>query len=108
MIERRYWIAAALAAFAALAVGLAAAGSSWLVFAACPFVLGALMCIAPRAWLSNNAYRRTRNALAYASVIPAGIAIAAGIGVTTFAVLALPALCTFVFVMWQTRQPAAQ
>ena len=108
MLERRYWIALGLAALATLTVVLAAAGSFWLIFAACPFVFGALTCIAPRAWLSNDAYCRTRNALAYVCIIPAGIAIAASIGVTVFAVLALPALCTFVFLMWQTKQPAAK
>jgi hypothetical protein len=108
MIEPRYWTAFVLAAFAALAFGLAAAGSFWLIFAACPFVVCALMCIAPRAWLSNDAYRRTRNALAYACIIPAGIALAASIGVITFAVLALPPLCAFVFVAWRTKQPAAK
>jgi len=102
----RYWIALVLAGLAAVTVALAALSSIWLVAAVFPLAFGALACVAPRAWLSNDVYRRMLNILAYASTIPAGIALAAAVGMTLFAVLVLPAIATFVFVMWQTKSPA--
>jgi len=108
MMASRYWIALGLATMAAVAVVLAIAGSVWLIFAAFPPALGALACLAPRRWLSNDGYRWALNLLAYVSVIPAAIAMAAAVGMTVFAVLVLPALATFVFVMWQVKSPAVQ
>jgi len=108
MMASRYWIALVLTGIAAVAVILAMAGSSWLIFAAFPPALGALACLAPRSWLSNDRYRLGLNLLAYVSVIPAAIAMAAAVGVTLFAVLVLPALATFVFLMWQVKSPAAE
>ena len=104
----RYWIALGLAGMAVAAVILAVAGSFWLVFAAFPPALGALACLAPRSWLSNDRYRWALNVLAYVSIVPAAIALAAAVGMTFFAVLVFPALATFVFVMWQVKSPAAQ
>jgi len=91
-----------------VAVILASIGSSWLIFAAFPPAFGALACLAPRGWLANDGYRWGLNLLACVSVIPAAIAMAAAVGVTIFAVLVLPALATFVFLMWQAKSPAAQ
>jgi len=104
----RYWIALGLTGMAALAVIVASLGSSWLIFAAFPPALGALACVAPRSWLANDRYRWALNLLAYVSVIPAAIALAAAVGTTLFAVLVLPALATFVFLMWQVKSPAAR
>ena len=98
MIERRYWIALALGGLAAAAVVLGVTSSFWLVLAAFPFAFGAVLCIAPRAWLSNAGYGRAINVLAYASMIPAAIALAGVIGFVTVAVVALPVLATFVIV----------
>src|SRR5574341_1502733 len=107
-METRYWIALALVAMAAIAVVVAFAGSFWLVFAAFPPALGALACLAPRSWLGNDSYRWSLNFLAYFSIVPAAIAMAAAVGMTLFVILALPALFTFVFLMWQTKKPATQ
>jgi len=108
MMASRYWIALGLTGMAAAAVILAIADSFWLIFAAFPPALGALACLAPRAWLSNDGYRWAMNLLAYVSIIPAAMALAVAAGMTLFAVLVLPALATFVFVMWQVKSPAAQ
>jgi hypothetical protein len=107
-MEPRYWIAFGLAFLAGLAAVLAVLDSFWLIFAAFPFAFGALACIAPRGWLSNDAYRRALNALAYVSVIPAGIAMSAAVGMTLFLILGLPVLLVFVFTMWQVKTPATQ
>jgi hypothetical protein len=104
----RYWIACGLGAMGTFAAVVATFTTFWLLFAVVPFALGALACLAPRPWLSNDAYRRSLNVLAYASIIPAAVAIVAAVGVTYFLLLALPALLTFVFVMWQTKTPAAE
>jgi len=108
VIASRYWIALALAAMAAVAVVLAWVDAAWLIFAAFPPALGAFACLAPRSWLSNDSYRWSLNLAAYLSIIPAGIAMAAAVGMTLFFVLGLPALATFVFLMWQTKKPATQ
>jgi hypothetical protein len=108
MTASRYWIALGLAGMAAVAVILAIAGYFWLIFAALPPAFGALACLVPRTWLSNDGYRWAINLLAYVSIIPAAVAVAAAVGMTLFAVLVLPALATFVFAMWQTKQRAAQ
>lgn len=86
-----------------MAVLLAIADSIWLIFAAVPFTFGALACIAPRAWLSNAGYRRGINFLAYASIVPAAIAMASAIGFITVAAVALPALATFVLLTRMSR-----
>lgn len=108
MMASRYWIALGLTGMAAVAVIVAMAGSSWLILAAFPPTLGALACLAPRSWASNDRYRWTLNLLAYVSVIPAAIAMAAAVGMTLLAVLVLPALVTFLFLMWQVKSPAAE
>jgi hypothetical protein len=105
-IENRYLIAAGLIVVAATAILLALTQSPWLWFAAVPPALGAVMCCAPRSWLSSTSYRRTINFLAYASLIPAAIALAAAIGLVTVAIIALPAAATFVIVTRMSGSPA--
>jgi hypothetical protein len=108
MVEHRYWIAFCLVDLAVVAIVLAVLNSAWLIFAAVPFTFGAFACLAPRGWLSNGGYRRALNILAYLCMIPALISMAAAVGLVPFAIVALGALCTFVFVMWMSRRPATR
>jgi hypothetical protein len=57
-----------------------------------------MLCVAPRSWLSNAAYRRTINIVAYISAVPAAIALSAAVGFVTVAITALIAAATFIFV----------
>jgi len=107
-MSSRYVIGLVLGCLAAVAVSLAFISNIWLIPAAFPFAVGSFACLAPRAWLSSKRYRWGLNIVAYLCVIPAAIAMAAAVGMTLFAVLVLPALATFVFVMWQTKSPAAR
>lgn len=91
-----------------VAAAIALTSNIWLLPAAFPFAFGAYACLVPRPWLANEVYRATHNAIAYFCIIPAGVAIAASVGVKLFAVLALPALCVFVFLMWTVKRPVAE
>jgi hypothetical protein len=102
-MESRYWIAIGLFSVAAVAIALAMVNSVWIGLAAIAPAFAAVLCLAPRSWLSSARYRRAINALAYASLVPAAIALAAAVGFGMMAIIAIPGVATFVLVMRQSR-----
>jgi len=103
-MESRYWIAMGLFGVAAIAMTLAFVDTFWIGFAAIAPILAAMACLTPRSWMSRGRYRRAIDALACASIIPTSVALAAAVGFTTSALIAVPAAVTFGLVMRQSRE----
>jgi hypothetical protein len=93
-----------LFSIAAVAMTLAFVDSFWIGLAAIAPTLAGVACLAPRSWLSSGRYRRAIDALACASIIPAAVALAAAVGFTMSALIAVPAALMFGLVLRQSRE----